>query len=69
MISIVVKPFATPSHRFVVGQVVNESDVDGPLDVMALIGRGFLLPGTVMPEPEPEPPTEPPAPTDDDKGE
>lgn len=59
MMAIVVKPFATTLHRFVVGQIVDESDIDGPLDIMALIGRGFLLPGTVMPEPDP------PAPPDD----
>lgn len=58
MMAIVVKSFATTLHRFVVGQIVDESDIDGPLDMMALISRGFLLPGTVMPGPDTPEPTD-----------
>jgi hypothetical protein len=44
----VMRDFRTPMRRFRAGQLVDETEVDGPLDIYKLIDLGFLRPGEVI---------------------
>jgi hypothetical protein len=47
----VLQDFRTPMRRFKVGQVVDETEIDGPLDIYKLIDLKILRPGEVeLPE-------------------
>jgi hypothetical protein len=54
----VLKPFTTPLHRFQVGQLIADTDLDGPMDMVQLIEAGFVVPGSAELPPEQEPMSE-----------
>jgi hypothetical protein len=65
----VLKPFTTPLHRFQVGQLITDADLDGPMNMVELIEAGFVVPGSAELPPESEPMPEAAVETGDEQAE